>query len=143
MLLKWQILCYTSFTTIKNSFLKKGLWGWPCGRVVKFACSTAVAQGFAGSDPGHGHGTAHQAVLRQHPTCHNQKDPQPEYTTMCWGPLGRRRREKEDWQEVSAQVSNFKKEKMKFELENTRFPFHTYFNLGEKNARCLLMEMSE
>ena len=28
------------------------------GQVVKFACSTSVAQGFTGSDPGHGHGTA-------------------------------------------------------------------------------------
>ena len=38
------------------------------GRVVKFAHSAAAAQG---SDPGHGHGTAHQATLRRHPTSHN------------------------------------------------------------------------
>ena len=37
------------------------------GRVVKFARSAAAAQG---SDPGHGHGTARQATLRQHPTSH-------------------------------------------------------------------------
>ena len=34
-------------------------WGRPRGRVVKFARSAAVAQSFAGSDPGCGHGTAH------------------------------------------------------------------------------------
>ena len=32
--------------------------GQPCGRVVKFTHSAEVAQGFAGSDPGRGHGTA-------------------------------------------------------------------------------------
>ena len=35
-----------------------------------------VAQCFVGSNPGCGHGTAHQTLLRQHPTCHNWKDPQ-------------------------------------------------------------------
>ena len=38
------------------------------GRVVKFTRSAAVAQG---SDPGRGHGTARQAMLRWHPTSHN------------------------------------------------------------------------
>ena len=42
-------------------------WGRLPGRVVKFAHST-VAQG---SNPGRGHGTAHQATLRQRPTSHN------------------------------------------------------------------------
>ena len=42
--------------------------GPPHGRVVKFVCSTLVAQGFPGWDPGHRHGTAHQAMLRQRPT---------------------------------------------------------------------------
>ena len=45
--------------------------GWRRGRVVKFTCSASVAQRFAGSNPGHRHGTAHQAMLRQHPTHHN------------------------------------------------------------------------
>ena len=48
-----------------------GLRGRPHGRVVKFTHSTAAAQGFTGSNPGCGHGTAHQASLRQRPTCHN------------------------------------------------------------------------
>ena len=42
------------------------------GRVVKFAHSTAVAQG---SDPGHGHGTARQAVLRRGPTSSQLEGP--------------------------------------------------------------------
>ena len=45
--------------------------GQPCGRVVKFACSAAGTQGFACSDPAHGHGSTHQAMLRWHPMCHN------------------------------------------------------------------------
>ena len=30
-----------------------------------------AAQCFVGSNPGRGHGTAHQTTLRQRPTCHN------------------------------------------------------------------------
>ena len=52
------------------------------GQVVKFTCSASAAQGFAGSDPGHGHDTIPQAMLRWHPTCRNQKDPQLKYATM-------------------------------------------------------------
>ena len=51
--------------------LKVDLERQPCGRVVKFARSAWAAQGFIGLDPGRGHGTAHQAMLRWHPTCHN------------------------------------------------------------------------
>ena len=43
-------------------------WGRPHGRVIKFTRSASAAWGFASSDPGHGHGTTHQAMLRQHPT---------------------------------------------------------------------------
>lgn len=46
-------------------------WGWPRVQVVKLARSAAAARGFIGSDPGRGHGTTHQAILRRHPTCHN------------------------------------------------------------------------
>ena len=66
--------------------------GWPRGQVVTFAHSASAAQGFAGSDPGHGYRTAHQATVRWRPTQHNQKDLQLEYTTMYRGALGRRRR---------------------------------------------------
>ena len=45
--------------------------GLPRGQVVKFTRYALVAQGFTGSDPGRGHGTTHQAMLRRHPTCHN------------------------------------------------------------------------
>ena len=67
----------TMVSNLQNQLLKfhdkivdiiKGLArGW----VVEFAHSASAAQGFTGSDPGDGHGIAHQAVLRQYPTCHN------------------------------------------------------------------------
>ena len=48
-----------------------------------------VAQGFTGSDSGCGPSPAHQAMLRQHPTQHNQKDLQLENIQLCtvglWG----------------------------------------------------------
>ena len=50
------------FLILKNTILT-GPALWP-----KFACSTSVAQGFTGSDPGSGHGAAHQATLRGCPT---------------------------------------------------------------------------
>ena len=49
----------------------KDPWGPPRGRVVKFVRSASVAQGFTGSNPGRGPSTAHQAMLREHPTYHN------------------------------------------------------------------------
>ena len=54
---------------LQSKFLRSR--GWPCGRGVKFECSASAAQGSASSDPGCGHGTAHRAMLRQRPTCHN------------------------------------------------------------------------
>ena len=69
-------------------------WGRPRGQVVKFVRSAAAAQGFTGSDPGHGDGMARQAMLRWCPTCHNEKDPQLKYTTLCtgglWGDKGKK-----------------------------------------------------
>ena len=50
-----------------------------------------AAQCFVGSNPGRGHGTAHQTTLRQRPTCHNQKDPQRNIqlcTGGLWGEKG-------------------------------------------------------
>ena len=68
--------------------------------MVKFVHSTWVVQGFTGSDPGCGHGTTRQVMLRQCPTQHNQRHSQLGSTTMYWGALGRRRNERknEDWQ---------------------------------------------
>ena len=49
-----------------DSFLKDlGPAPW---RVVGFTRCASASQGFTGSHPGHGHGTAHQAMLRPHPT---------------------------------------------------------------------------
>ena len=50
---------------------EKKLQGQARGRAVGFVCSASVAQVFASSDPGHGPSTA-QAMLRQHPTRHNE-----------------------------------------------------------------------
>ena len=106
-----------SFPHLNNQFKKSDSGGRPCGRVVKFANSTAAAQGFTGSDPGRRHGTARQATLRQRPTSHNQKDAQPRYTTVYRGGLGRqsRKEEKKDWQQLLAQVPIFKKKKKRKE----------------------------
>ena len=44
------------------------------GPVAEWLSSRAplqAAQGFVGSNPGRGHGTAHQTTLRQRPICHN------------------------------------------------------------------------
>ena len=67
-------------------------WGWPCGQVVKFTRSTLAAQGFAGADPGRRYSTANQAMLRQHPTWHEQKDPQLRIHNYVLGGLGRRKK---------------------------------------------------
>ena len=74
--------------------------------------STSSAQGFAGLDPGRGHGTAHQVMLRQSPTQHNQRHSQLEYTTTYWGALGEEEeggKKKEDWQQLLAQVPILKR----------------------------------
>ena len=76
------------------------LWGWPHGRVVKLESSTSGAQGFAGSDPGCRRGTARQAMLRQHPTQHNQRHSQLEYTTMYWWLGGEEEEEEEEKKKI-------------------------------------------
>ena len=56
----------------KKLILKnKRIWGRRRGLVVKFERSASAAQGFASLNPGCGHGTVHQAMLRRHPTCHD------------------------------------------------------------------------
>ena len=55
-----------------NNFKQCGEQG--AGPVAKWLSSCvppSAAQGFTGSDPGRRHGTAHQAMLRQRPKCHN------------------------------------------------------------------------
>ena len=49
-------------------FVNINFRGQPHGQLVKFADSTLAALGFAGLDSGCKHGTAHQAMLRWHPT---------------------------------------------------------------------------
>ena len=95
--------------------------GKPCGRVVKCAYSASVAQCFDCLDPECGRDTTSQAMLRQHPTQHNQKDLQLEYTTMYWGALGRRRRKKrkKDWQQLLALGQSLKKNCLHLTNEET------------------------
>ena len=56
------------------NFLKKVRAEVRAGPVAKWLSSRApqqAAQCFVGSNPGRGHGTAHQTTLRRRPTCHN------------------------------------------------------------------------
>ena len=76
----------------RESELNRKIRGWPRSPVVNSVCSASMGQGW---DPGRGHCTAHQAMLRPHPTQYNQKDPQLKYTTIYnWGDLGRKKQEK-------------------------------------------------
>ena len=54
---------------LKNmeSFLGAG----PLAKWLSSRAPLQEAQCFVGSNPGRGHGTAHQTTLRQRPTCHN------------------------------------------------------------------------
>ena len=57
---------------VENLFFKALQRG--AGPVAEWLSSSAPLQAahcFVGSNPGRGHGTAHQATLRQCPTCHN------------------------------------------------------------------------
>ena len=84
--------------------------------MVKFARSALVAQGFAGSDPGRGHGIAHQAMLRRHPTCHSSKAPQLKVYNYLLGGFGekKQKKKKKNWQVVSSGADLRKKKKIKF-----------------------------
>ena len=55
---------YILLPRVSIILIKTVLEGRHHGQVVKFMHSTSAAQGFPSSDPGHGHGTAHQAMLR-------------------------------------------------------------------------------
>ena len=46
-----------------------------------------AAQCFVGSNPGHGHGTAHQTTLRQRPTYHKLEGPTTKNIQLCTGGL--------------------------------------------------------
>ena len=94
----------------QKSIFKDGLRGWPHGQVVKFAHCSLAAQGFAGSDPRHGHGTTHQAMLRQHPTAQPEAPTTRIYNYVLggFGEKKKRKNKKEDWQQTLAQAPVFK-----------------------------------
>ena len=84
-------------TVIFRSSKTNNSRGQPHGQVVKFACSTPVAQVFTGSNPGRRHGTAHQAMLRRRPTSYMPQlegSKTKKYVTMYGGDLGRKKAEK-------------------------------------------------
>ena len=55
---------------------KKDLGAGPVAKWLGSRTPLQAAQCFVGSNPGRGHGTAHQTTLRRHTICHNYKDPQ-------------------------------------------------------------------
>ena len=76
--------------------------------MVEFAHSTSAAQGLAGLDPGCRHSTAHQAMLRWHPTCHNWKNSQLKMYNYVHGALGRKKKnlnKKLSWPYLSLEES--------------------------------------
>ena len=74
--------------------------------MVKVRRSASVAQGSSSSDPGRGHGTAHQAMLRRRPPQQNEKDLQPEYATRHWGVFGEKKKKKKNNTRLAAEVSS-------------------------------------
>ena len=75
--------------------------------MVKFVHCASAAQGFAGLDPGHRHGTGHWAILRQ------PEGPAARIYSCVLGGFGEKKKKKgeeeEDWQQKLAQVPIFKK----------------------------------
>ena len=65
----------TGAATMENSMeIPQKVKNRGAGPVAEWLSSRAplqAAQCFVGSNPGRGHGTAHQTTLRQRPTCHN------------------------------------------------------------------------
>ena len=60
--------CFCEFEIVsKNIFSGAG----PMAEWLGSRAPLQAAQCFVGSNSGRGHGTAHQATLRQRPTCHN------------------------------------------------------------------------
>src|SRR3712207_5391944 len=83
----------------QNSFYKNALsksFKYGAGPVAEWLSSRAplqAAQCFVSSNPGRGHGTAHQTTLRQRPTCHNWKDSQRRiYDYVPGGVWGKKRK---------------------------------------------------
>ena len=85
--------------------------GWPRGRVVMFTCSTLVAQGFAGADPGRGHGTAHQAAMRQASHMPHLEGPTAKIYNCVLGGFGERKAGKKRLATVVSSGGNLKEKK--------------------------------
>ena len=87
-------------------YLKRG-GARPRGQVVKFAHSASVAQGFTDSDPGRGHGTIHQAM--PHSATRGTITTRIYNYALRGCEKKKRKKEKEDCQQMSAQVPIFNK----------------------------------
>ena len=85
---------YLGFLCVWFMHLKTWFWGQPCGWVVKFARSASVSQGFAGSDPACGHGTAHQAILRWHANMPQLEGPTTKIYNYGLGGFGEKKEKK-------------------------------------------------
>ena len=63
--------------------------------MVEFVHSASATQGFAGSDPGCGRGTAHQAMLRQRSHIARPGGPTTRIYSYVLGGFGEKKKEKE------------------------------------------------
>ena len=61
-------ICCLSIETLKS---KAQRGAGPVAEWLSLCAPLQAAQCFLSSNPGRGHGTAHQTTLRQRPTCHN------------------------------------------------------------------------
>ena len=72
-----------SLTLIKNTNIGAG----PVAQWLSSCAPLQAAQCFVSSNPGRGHGTAHQTTLRQRPTCHKLEGPTTNNIQLCTGGL--------------------------------------------------------
>ena len=63
----------------------------PVAEWLSLRAPLQAAQCFVSSNPGRGHGTAHQTTLRQRPTCHNYKNPQRRIHNYVPGGFGEKK----------------------------------------------------
>ena len=63
----------------------------PVAEWLSLHAALQAAQCFIGSNPGPGHGTAHQALLRWRPICHNWEDPQRRIYNYVLGGFGEKK----------------------------------------------------
>ena len=98
-----------------------------------FAPSASVTSGFSGSDPGRGTTHHSSTTPRQHPTEHNKRHSQLEYTTRYWGLWGEEEERKN--KEVNDRFSTIMVSSLTYELLRSVFKFPK--SIGIKNYLLL------